>query len=289
MWVALARMDGAGLCNCGIVDLGGRVIVFDTMLTTQASLDLLLAAQTLTGQSVTTVINSHWHRDHVQGNFVFPTEADVMATLSTRTDMITNTPVETETHQKNVNQTLADAEAALTAAADPAEREEKAIFVKVLRILAEDAPGLRVRLPNVVFEDHLVLHGTQRRAVVQAMGGGHSASDSILWLPDDGIAFVADLLFNRVQPPLNCDGSVDEWLSIVDQLEALEPPLQTIIPGHGDVGSRELFGMFRDYVAMVRAFAADRAVDEPDMPAEYTTWHWTNMFQINIDFLRKDP
>jgi cyclase len=45
--------------NAGIIDLGGRTVVFDTFATPRAAADLRAAAEELTGQPVTLVINSH--------------------------------------------------------------------------------------------------------------------------------------------------------------------------------------------------------------------------------------
>src|SRR5262245_53696271 len=69
--------------NAGIVDLGDATLVFDTFLTPRAARDLRATAEQITGRSVTYVVNSHYHMDHIHGNQVF-TGALVLATTRTR-------------------------------------------------------------------------------------------------------------------------------------------------------------------------------------------------------------
>ncbi|HKV90089.1 MAG TPA: MBL fold metallo-hydrolase, partial [Thermoplasmata archaeon] len=71
IWAAIGRPTSGATGNAGIVDLGGPILVFDTFLTMQASADLRSAAQFLTGQIPTQVVNSHGHLDHTLGNAAF--------------------------------------------------------------------------------------------------------------------------------------------------------------------------------------------------------------------------
>ena len=68
---AIATPQGFGLCNAGIVDLGGETLVFDTMLTPMAGQDLVRAAERVTGHRPAWAVNSHWHGDHIWGNSAF--------------------------------------------------------------------------------------------------------------------------------------------------------------------------------------------------------------------------
>ena len=82
--VAIASVDGGAVCNAGLIDLGDQVVIFDTFLTPQAALDLHAAAERLFDHPITTIINSHWHNDHVNGNMVFPPDIPILATDKTR-------------------------------------------------------------------------------------------------------------------------------------------------------------------------------------------------------------
>src|SRR3990172_6492741 len=78
VYAAIASGSGAATCNAGIVDLGDRTLVFDPFLTPKAAHDLRVAAEQLTGRSVSIVINSHYHNDHIRGNQVFSAETRIV-------------------------------------------------------------------------------------------------------------------------------------------------------------------------------------------------------------------
>jgi cyclase len=52
--------NGGALSNSGIVDLGDRTVIFDTLFTHHATEDLRTTAETLTGRPINTVINNHF-------------------------------------------------------------------------------------------------------------------------------------------------------------------------------------------------------------------------------------
>src|SRR5262245_8289158 len=84
VYAAIVTPDGGAIGNAGIVDMGEHTLLFDTTQIPQATLDLRRAAEHLTGRPITTVINSHWHGDHVNGNSIFGPETPILATRSTR-------------------------------------------------------------------------------------------------------------------------------------------------------------------------------------------------------------
>src|SRR6185312_4271624 len=83
VWAAIVERGTGAWGNAGIVALGDGTLVFDTFLTPAAARDLRAAAELLTGQPVTYVVNSHYHMDHIHGNAVFD-DAHIIATEKTR-------------------------------------------------------------------------------------------------------------------------------------------------------------------------------------------------------------
>ena len=53
IYAAIHSFGGYAICNSGIVDLGDKVLVFDTFLTVEAAKDLRKAAESITGKKVT--------------------------------------------------------------------------------------------------------------------------------------------------------------------------------------------------------------------------------------------
>ncbi|MFJ8529160.1 MBL fold metallo-hydrolase [Bacillus sp. NPDC094106] len=71
IYVAIAKEGGGSLANAGFIDMGNQTIIFDTFQTQQAAVDLKKVAEEITRHSISWVINSHWHGDHIRGNQVF--------------------------------------------------------------------------------------------------------------------------------------------------------------------------------------------------------------------------
>jgi glyoxylase-like metal-dependent hydrolase (beta-lactamase superfamily II) len=87
---AAISVPGTGsLGNAAIIDLGDTTLVVDTFTTIQAAEDLQAAAEHLTGNPVSYVINTHWHSDHTCGNQVFNPTAQIISTSTTREIMAT--------------------------------------------------------------------------------------------------------------------------------------------------------------------------------------------------------
>lgn len=59
-------------------------------------------------------------------------------------------------------------------------------------------------------------------------GGGHTLSDAIVYLPEDKVVVIGDLVLSNHHPVL-ANAKPYQWLSILEQIELLE--VETIIPG----------------------------------------------------------
>ena len=82
---AVIHIDGGmAIGNAGIVDLGDRTLVYDTLFTPQAGEDLRSAAEALFGRPADAVIDSHSHNDHIWGNQSFGSDTDIIASEETR-------------------------------------------------------------------------------------------------------------------------------------------------------------------------------------------------------------
>lgn len=83
-YAAIAEDGGSAICNAGIIDLGGQIVVFDTFLTPQAAMDLQLMTEELFGRKPQIVVNSHYHNDHIWGNQVFIPGSQIISSVRTR-------------------------------------------------------------------------------------------------------------------------------------------------------------------------------------------------------------
>ncbi len=278
--------------NAGIVDLGDRALVFDTFANHLAAEDLKRAAVAVTGKPVDFVVNSHPHRDHVKGNQVFP-DATIAATRTTCEVMTQNWKARTErVRQEGLDPLRKAIEEEFDAWAEtPATTGADRILWKGYReAILEGIEAYSLRLPTVTFESALRFHGSKRTADALTFGGGHSASDALLFVPDAEAAFLGDLLFIGVQPFL-ADGDPDAYLGILDKIEALDA--KTLVPGHGPVGTSKDLQLMRDYVVALQRLA-DRAraskrdpkeVARDPVPAPFRAMAWKAFWPENVEFM----
>jgi glyoxylase-like metal-dependent hydrolase (beta-lactamase superfamily II) len=90
----------------------------------------------------------------------------------------------------------------------------------------------KARLPQVTFRDRLTLRLGGKEIQILYLGRGHTRGDSIIFVPQDRIAYVSELFFSDQFLYIN-DGYGVSWLKTLDAVEAL--PADIIVPGHGPI------------------------------------------------------
>ncbi|GCE23699.1 hypothetical protein KDK_74990 [Dictyobacter kobayashii] len=177
-------------------------------------------------------------------------------------------------------------EAALAQEQDPRLRRDLTAYLNEMRQVANALPILTLRLPDVTFEQRLVFAGSKRAAVLLTFGGGHSPSDAFLYFPEEGLAFMSDLIQVDFHPAMH-DGDPGEWLQILARVEALQ--LNTIVPGHGPVCSGQAIGQLAQYIQVLAQMVEDAGSLEEllvqDMPAFCASWQAAPIFKENLEFL----
>lgn len=90
----------------------------------------------------------------------------------------------------------------------------------------------KARLPQVTFRDRLTINLGGKEIQILYLGRGHTRGDSIIFVPQDRIAYVSELFFSDQFLYIN-DGYGVSWLKTLDAVEAL--PADIIVPGHGPI------------------------------------------------------
>jgi cyclase len=279
--------DGKGAWgNAGIIDLGDATLVFDTFLTADAARELRRVAIEVTSSYIKYVINSHCHFDHVLGNEVFA-DATIISTVETyhlMKSMYDFSNIEEERrglldHIEDLKKQMAlETEPSIIKALKDVEIEEKTRLLEAL-------PNITLVLPTVTFKDSLVIHGSKRSVELYTFGGGHSQNDTFLVIPDEKVAFTADLVFNETHPSIHVQ-SPREWIAILEKMRAFD--VETLVPGHGDVARREQFdSMLRYLKAMVEraelAYHRGESIDAiSEIPADYKKWNLAHVYKWNL-------
>ena len=223
VWAAINNPAAKGVAgaNGGFVIGDDGVAVIDSFVTANAAKELLAEIRQRTNLPIKFVINTHYHADHVGGNGVF---ADAGASV------LAHRNVRTWLHAEN------------------------------LRLVGEKAPqdlktmiqGLKS--PSVLYVDGVNLYLGGREVQVRFFPG-HTGGDSVVFVPDAGVAFGGDLLWRNAVPNM-VDGTTPAWIATLDTL-AKTNPQYTFIPGHGDVANASDVIAFRDYLGALRTLVGD--------------------------------
>lgn len=90
----------------------------------------------------------------------------------------------------------------------------------------------KARLPQVTYRDRLTIHLGGKEIQILYLGRGHTRGDSIIFVPQDRIAYVSELFFSDQFLYMN-DGYGVSWLTTLDAIQAL--PADILVPGHGPI------------------------------------------------------
>ncbi|WP_326614926.1 MBL fold metallo-hydrolase [Streptomyces scopuliridis] len=216
---AYVQPDG-GWClnNAGFVSAGETTLLIDTAATEHRAL-LLREAILATGVPLPRiVVNTHHHGDHTYGNGLFVPEATVIGHATCR--------------------------------------DEQSAAGHELRLVW---PGtgfgdIRITLPTMTYHDRLTLHAGGTEARVIHPGVAHTRGDSIVHLPERGIVFTGDLVFNGGTPFVSA-GSLRGSLRALDLLRSLDASV--VVPGHGPVTDPSVFDATEDYLRYVTDLALE--------------------------------
>lgn len=288
VFAAIAKNGGAAIANAGIIDLGGRTLVYDTFLTPQAALDLLVAARQVTGREPELIVNSHYHNDHIWGNQVFK-GATFISTTQTRQLILTDGKEEWEYYRDNCEPQLQKYRQLMEAESEPEKKRNILVWLDYYEALVESFPRMELYLPQMTFDQRLLLHGLTRSVELVSYGGGHTGSDAMLLLPEEKILFMSDLLFVKNHPFL-ADGDPAANYAILEKVKQLD--VRTLVPGHGPVGDKRDLDLMQRYITELREMVASliaqgKPVEEASemaIPARYRAWDLPGMFPFNLTF-----
>jgi cyclase len=217
---AYVQLDG-GWClnNAGVLAGRDGTVVIDTAATESRAARLRESVRRIGADPVRTLVNTHFHGDHVFGNSAFG-PVTIVAHAEARSEM-------------------AAAGLGLTT-----------LWPEV------DWGEIRLALPTLTFTDRLTLHVGERRAELIHVGPAHTTNDVVAWLPDERVLFAGDVVMSGATP-FNLMGSVSGALGAVEELRRLGP--RVIVGGHGPVTGPAALDETTAYLKWVQRVAAEGA------------------------------
>ena len=187
--------------NTGVIVGDDGVMVVDTQATPRMAEQVLGYIRAVTDKPVRYVLLSHYHAVRVLGAAAYRPE-QVIASEATRSLIV-------ERGKEDW-------------------RSEYERFPRLFRA-AETIPGLT--WPTMTFKERMTVFLGKRRVEIMHLGRGHTAGDTVAWLPDAGVLFSGDLVEYR--SACYCgDAHLRDWPATLDRLEGLGP--RALVPGRGD-------------------------------------------------------
>jgi phosphoglycerate dehydrogenase-like enzyme/glyoxylase-like metal-dependent hydrolase (beta-lactamase superfamily II) len=194
------------------------VVVVDANFPKEAG-EVIQAIKKTTDKPIRYVLDTHHHGDHAYGNAVFgEAGASVVAQANCARLLRVNGPQEFK-----------------EAGRPPTGRK--------------DVAGSRLKVPNVVFDDKLVLDDGKQRVEFLFFGHAHTAGDAFAYLPKHKIVCTGDACVNGA---FNFMGHSDSasWIRVLECVQQLH--VKMVLPGHGAIAGKDLLETQKRYFVELR-------------------------------------
>jgi glyoxylase-like metal-dependent hydrolase (beta-lactamase superfamily II) len=112
----------------------------------------------------------------------------------------------------------------------------------------------KARLPNQTYRNRVSLYLGGKEIQVRYLGRGHTRGDSIIYVPQDRIAYLSELFFAEQFLYID-DGFGLDWLKTLDAVDGLGAEI--FVPAHGPIPAdpretRQGLGRFRQMLVDIR-------------------------------------
>ncbi len=223
---------GAGSNNVVIVnDLD--VMLVDDGSTPAAARALLADLRLVTTKPVRTVVNTHFHYDHTDGNSVFGPEVEIIAHQYVRNAILNFDVMHREPYLTSTGVLPSQIEALKKQVEQERFADKLALLTKQL----SDADALRAGLkevkpvpPNVTYDSKLVIFKGSREIQLLFLGRGHTGGDTFVYLPKEKIICTGDEEEGSRVAYMG-DAFFDEWIVTLEELKKLD--FNLVLGGHG--------------------------------------------------------
>ena len=212
---AYIQLDGSWFLNNAGCVVGSRTAtVVDATGTEARGRAWRAAVSAITPNPVTSLINTHHHADHTNGNFLFAPNTPIIAHELCREEMMAN----------------------------PGFPRRTPLFPDT------DFGDCPAAPPVITFRDRLTVWVDGLELQLMYVGPAHTSNDVAVWIPARKVLFSGDVLFNG-GTPFTLFGSLAGSLEALDTIEALGA--ETIVPGHGAICGPDVIHQVRSYIRFV--------------------------------------
>ena len=176
------------------------------------------------------LVNTHWHGDHVGGNYHFGEQGAVIVA------------------HENLRKLLSS----------PQELE---FFGVTYDAYPDEA------LPVVTFDDSVSLYFNDETVQITHLPNGHTNNDSIIYFAESNVLHLGDHFFNGMFPFVDLEhgGSVQGLTQNIGQVIDRFPEDATVIPGHGKLADMQTLQSYHNMLVETTAFIQEQINQGQDM------------------------
>ena len=224
-WVTLGPKDAPNKENQGFMNnpafvvTDKSVVVFDPGSSVQIGQSLISRIREVTDKPITHVFNSHIHGDHwLATDAIFQAYPKVI--IYAHPEMI-----------------------------EEAKAGEGDNWISLMNNLTEGATnGTKVVLPTHALEDQQMVKVDNISIRAHLSDLSHTKTDAMFQIIEDKILITGDNSFNKRMPRLD-DGSYVGNIQAMESALALD--IETIVPGHGPLGGKEILNTYKDLLSII--------------------------------------
>lgn len=215
--------EGPQLCNIGVVAGEAQAVVIDPGFLPADADEVMSPINLWVDRPITYIVYTHFYPNHILGNQFFEETQTISHhnCLSTLSEDLKTTP----------------------------PGKEIGRWLEANPHIGARWSDLKIRLPDVGFDDELIVDLVGATLDLMYLGGGDTDGSIIAWVSQDRIAYVGDLLFVKGHPYM-LDADILQWMDALERIRLLEPFI--VVPGHGDPCSRKELDRALHYLATLR-------------------------------------
>lgn len=219
--------------NTGVIVGDDCCMVIDAQATPLMAGDVVARVKAVTDKPIKYVLLSHYHAVRVLGASGFKDASEIIASEQTRKLIVER--------------------------GEQDKASEIGRFPRLFRGVESVPPGMT--WPTLTFDNQMTLWLGKRRVDIRQIGRGHTAGDTVAWVPDEGVMFSGDLV--EYKSACYCgDAHFRDWPGTLDKIAQYNP--RALVPGRGDalVGSQMVGDAIqgtRDFLEAQFAAANDAA------------------------------
>lgn len=242
-----------GFPNVAFVIGSRATLVVDTGLGERNGATVMRAERKLAKGPILYLTTTHYHSEHTTGEQAFPAGTIIIRNIAQQEEM-----------NKGVN----------------AHIEQ---FKKISAQNNDLLQNVKFRTPDVLFDRDAKIDLGGVTARLFWLGPAHTKGDELIFVVEDSVLIPGDIVQKNIFPIMpNEDSSIKNWLSILDQIEAMHP--RYIISDHGPaIVDVSQIGAERSYLLALQARALELkkqgvSVDDAgktmtaELKAKYPDW-----------------